>query len=207
MLVSVSFLKNTLGEEETIRRINNSNADLIHIDVMDGYFVQNKSTKYEELKHCFEGLDKPLDIHLMVKDTLKYVKEYISLKPKYLTFHIESTENVDEVIDYIKNNNVKVGIALRPETRIYDLIPYLDKIDMVLILGVTPGFGGQKFIKDVTSKIRELNALKTKYNYIISVDGGINDEVIKSFDTDIAVVGSFVTLSNNYNEAINKLKK
>lgn len=206
MLVSVSFLKNKIGDKETISLIDKSNADYVHVDIMDGIFVPNRNFTYDTIREYFIGIKKDLDIHLMVKDNLKYVKDFVKLNPKYISFHIESCDNVDELIDYIKSKNIKVGIALKPETRVYDIIPYLSKIDMVLVMSVNPGAGGQSFINDVLPKIRELNALKAKYKYIISIDGGVNFDTVKLFKSDMIVCGSYVTLSDDYNKSINRIK-
>lgn len=206
MLVSVSFLKNINGERQTILDINKSIANYIHVDVMDGKFVNNKNFSYEEFEKLFEGVNKPLDVHLMVNDTLSYIKDFIKLKPEYISFHIESTDNVKECIKLLKDNNIKVGIAMNPETRVYKILPYLNDIDLVLVLSVHPGFGGQEFIKDTTKKINELKALQKKYNYIINVDGGINDDTIKQVNSDMVVSGFYVVSNEDYDERINILK-
>ena len=207
MLVSVSFLKNINGERQTILDIDRSNADYIHVDIMDGKFVDNKNFTYEEIKDYFEGVNKPLDIHIMAEDNLSYIKDFAKLNPEFITFHIESCTNVDECINYLHEHNIKVGIALKPETRIYNILPYLSKIDLVLLLSVNPGYGGQKFIKDIIKKINELKAIQPKYNFIINVDGGINEETIKDVKSDMVVSGFYVVSQDNYNERINILKK
>ena len=206
MLVSVSFLKNINGEKQTIIDIGKSNADYIHVDIMDGKFVDNKNFTYEEIKDLFIDINKPLDIHLMVEDSLSYIKEFARLKPEYISFHIESTNNVLECIKYLHDNNIKAGIAINPETRIYKILPYLDNIDLVLVLSVHPGYGGQTFIEDTYNKINELKALQTKYNYIINVDGGINGDTIKKVNSDMVVSGFYVVSQEDYNERINELK-
>ena len=206
MLVSVSFLKNINGEKQTIIDIDKSNADYIHVDIMDGKFVENKNFTYEEIKDYFNDIKKPLDIHLMVDDNLSYIKEFSKLKPEYISFHIESCNNVKECIKYLHDNNIKAGIALNPETRIYNILPYLKEIDLVLVLSVHPGYGGQEFIKDTYNKINELKALQSKYNYIINVDGGINGETIKEINSDMVVSGFYVVSQKDYNERINELR-
>ena len=206
MLVSVSFLKNINGEKQTIIDIDKSNADYIHVDIMDGKFVENKNFTYDEIKDYFVNINKPLDIHLMVEDSLSYIKEFVKLKPEYITFHIESTDNVEECIKYLHDNNIKAGIALNPETRIYNTLPYLNDIDLVLVLSVHPGYGGQEFIKDTIKKINELKALQSKYKFIINVDGGINGDTIKQVNSDMVVSGFYVISEQNYNNRINELK-
>lgn len=206
MLVSVSFLKNINGDKQTIFDINKSNADFIHVDIMDGKFVEKKNYTYDEIKDYFVGIEKPLDIHIMAEDSLSYIEEFVKLKPKYLTFHIESKSNIDECIKYIHDHNIKAGIALNPETRIYNILPYLKDIDLVLVMGVHPGKGGQEFIKDMTKKVNELKALQSKYNFIINVDGGINGDTIKIINSDMVVSGFYVVSQDSYNERINELK-
>ena len=206
MLVSVSFLKNINGDKQTIIDIDKSIADYIHVDIMDGKFVEKKNFTYEDIKDYFLNINKPLDVHLMVEDSLSYIREFVKLKPKYLTFHIESKCNIEECIKYIHDHGIKAGIALNPETRVYNILPYLKDIDLVLVMGVHPGKGGQEFIKDMTKKINELKALKTKYNYIINVDGGINGDTIKEINSDMVVSGFYVISQESYNERINELK-
>lgn len=207
MLVSVSFLKNKNGERQTIIDIDKSNADYIHVDIMDGKFVDNKNFTYEEIKDYFKDINKPLDIHLMVEDAMSYIKEFINLKPEFLTFHVESNANIKECIDFIHKNNVKAGIAINPNTRVYNILPYINDIDLTLVMGVNPGYGGQEFNKEVLKKINELKALQVKYNYIINVDGGINGETIKDINSDMVVSGFYVVSQDDYNERINILKK
>lgn len=206
MKVSVSFLKSKYDLKTTIDKINETQADYIHVDVMDGVFVSNKTSDISEIINAFKDNIKPLDIHIMAIDNIKYIKEYLSLKPKYITFHIESIKNIHEAIKLIKDNNVKVGIAINPETRLYSIIPYLEIIDLVLVMGVKPGFGGQGFIKETINKINELKAIQPKYNFIINVDGGVNDETIKYINSDMVVSGSYVCMNDDMTEAIKTLK-
>ena len=206
MKVSVSFLKSKYDLKTTIDKINESQADYIHVDVMDGEFVNNKTSDITIIRDAFKDNTKPLDIHIMSIDNIKYIKEYLSLKPAYITFHIESIKNIHEAIKLIKDNNVKVGIAINPETRLYTIIPYLGLIDLVLIMGVNPGFGGQGFIKETINKINELKAIQPKYNFIINVDGGVNNETIKYINSDMVVSGSYICMNDNMSEAIKSLK-
>lgn len=206
MLVSVSFLKNKLGNLKTIQQLDLSLADFIHVDFMDGTLVGEKNLEMDELDDLFQGISKPLDIHLMVKDSMKYINECILLKPEYISIHVES-DNVSDAIDVLKEHNIKVGIALNPETRVYKILPYLNKVDMVLILSVKPGYGGQKFIPSTTNKLMELKALQKKYHYLISVDGGINDESVSLVNkSDIIVSGSYICLNDDFNDKIETLK-
>lgn len=206
MLVSVSFLKNKLGNLKTVQQIDLSLADYIHVDFMDGTLFGEKNLEMDELDDLFQGISKPLDIHLMVKDSMKYINECILLKPEYISIHVES-ENAMEAIDVLKKHNIKVGIAISPETKVYKILPYLNKVDLVLILSVKPGLGGQKIIPSTTNKIMELKALQKKYHYLISVDGGINNETVSLVNkSDIIVSGSYICLSDNFNDKIKELK-
>ena len=206
MKISVSIL----GEYERIinavKKVNESKADYIHIDVMDGVFVENKKFPYEVVKDIKSISKKPLDVHMMVKST-KMIKKYCEIMPEYLTFHIEILNNYD-IIDYVKNKGIKVGIAINLETDIKELTPILDDIDMVLFMSVHPGLGGQKFIEDVVEKIKDLKEIAPE-DLVISVDGGVNDKTIelcKYAGCNMAVSGSFVTSKDNYDDAINMLK-
>ena len=207
MLISVSFLKNKEGNIETINKLNNTSCDYIHIDIMDGKFTKNKNFEYSEIEELFKNNKKRLDVHLMVEDAYSYIEDYIKLKPDFITFHIESKSDINKCIKLVKDNNIKVGLAINPETRIYSILPYINDIDLVLVMSVVPGEGGQAFIKDVVKKINELKALQRKYKYVINVDGGINNETIKLVNSDMIVSGSYITMSDNFNENINKLKE
>ena len=206
MLIGVSFLKNTNGERQTILDIDKSEADYIHVDVMDGVFVNNNTFSCEEFIDLLQGVNKPLDIHLMVEHPMEYIKEFVKLNPKYITFHVEIKDDIREIINYLHMHNIKVGIALNPDTRIYSVIPYLHNVDLVLVMSVYPGQGGQSFIEQSVNKINELKAIGKKYHYLINVDGGINNETIKKVNSDMAVSGSYVVSSSDYNERIALLK-
>ena len=199
-MISTSILK-LQKDYEKIRIINESDTDMIHFDVMDGKFVSNQ-TKYENLPI----LTKPIDIHLMVEDVYEYINKYLYLNPTYITFHAEIKENIDDIISYIKSKNIKVGIAIKPNTKIEEVISYLDKIDLILVMTVEPGEGGQPFMKDMIPKINDLRKLQKKHNFKIEVDGGINKDTIKLCDADIYVVGSYITNSNMPNKMIKQLK-
>ena len=208
MEISVSYLSSKFSKEETIRRVEATNADYIHVDLMDGGFVPNKNFTINEVFDLLKNHQKPLDIHLMVFDPIIYVEELAKLKPKFITFHVEATKNVVKTIEKIKSCNIKVGLAIKPNTDLYELMPYLAFVDLVLIMSVEPGFGGQEFLVsspkrlDDLLKIREENHL----SFQIEMDGGINSETIKMVpELDIAVSGSFICKSDHYQERINDL--
>ena len=191
---------------ESIKKLNNTNADYIHIDAMDGIFVPNTQMLIDEIIELEKYTDIPLDIHLMVDNPTKYIKHLINKNIEYITIHLEIEKNINEIINEIKKLNYKVGLSIKPNTKVNELIPYLDKIDLVLIMSVEPGFGGQKFIDNSINKAKQIRNLNK--HVIIEMDGGIKDTNINEIKNyiDIAVVGSYITNSNNYNEAINKLK-
>ena len=205
MEVSVSFLKTRLTPQETISELNWTSCDYLHIDVMDGVFVDNETMNIDEITLLLRENIKPLDVHLMCSNLKKYIPLYADLMPKYITFHLEAVDNVDEIINYIHSYGIKCGISIKPETNVDELLPYLDKIDLVLVMSVNPGLGGQTFMMESTNKINKLRKLN-KGNFKISVDGGINNETIKYVDVDIAVSGSYVCMSNDFEEAIRNLR-
>lgn len=206
MKVAVSFIKSNYDEKETIKLIEQSKADYIHVDIMDGKFVKNKTYTFGDIELFTRGISKPLDVHLMVDNPQMYVRNYSLLNTEYITFHLEAVDNVNKMIDLIHEYGIKCGISIKPNTDIKKLIPYLDKIEQVLIMTVEPGEGGQSFMKDMVKKIDYLLKLKSR-NFIVSCDGGINNETIKYVkDIDMVVSGSYVCMSDNYNERINNLK-
>ena len=139
--------------------------DYLHLDIMDGIFVNNKNEVINITNK------KPLDVHLMVNDVYKYIDIYKNLNPLFITFHYEAVTGVLEVINYIKKFNIKVGLSIKPSTKVEEIIPYLPYLDLVLVMSVEPGQGGQSFIMDTVDKIRKLKELKG--NYLIEVDGGM----------------------------------
>lgn len=201
----MSFLKTRLTPQETISELNWTSCDYLHIDVMDGVFVDNETMNIDEITLLLRENIKPLDVHLMCSDLKKYIPLYADLMPKYITFHLEAVDNVDEIINYIHSYGIKCGISIKPETSVDELLPYLDKIDLVLVMSVNPGLGGQTFMMESINKINKLRKLN-KGNFKISVDGGINNETIKYVDVDIAVSGSYVCMSNDYEQAIRNLR-
>lgn len=211
MKTSISFLKSLVSQEETIKKIEESNADYIHVDVMDGLFVEEKTLKTSDFIALLQNTKKPLDIHLMMvkENAKKAIEEFSKLSPEFITVHIE-LPHVDELIKQIKEKNIKVGLAINPDTKIVDIIPYLSFIDMVLIMSVYPGKGGQSFLLDTKERLKELKDLcqTRQMSPFVSVDGGINDLTIHDVEgfVDIIVSGSFVCLSDNYNDQIEKLK-
>ena len=210
MKLSISYLSIKEDLKNKLNLLNNTTTNFIHVDIMDGNFVNNKTMDDLKQIELLKELNKPLDVHLMVEDVDKYIDIYKVLKPTYITFHIELDNiiNILQTIKKIKELGIKVGISLNPNTSIDSLKPYLEFIDLVLVMSVVPGMGGQTFIENTFTKLRELNDLKEKYNFIVEVDGGVNNILIpklKEYNVDIVVVGSYITNSNNYQEKINEL--
>lgn len=206
MKVSVSVLKEYDRLISAVNKVSESSADFLHVDVMDGKFVDNKKFPLEVVKDVKQISKKPLDIHLMVENH-NLIKEYAKLTPEYLTFHVEIIDDYS-LIDYVKSLGIKVGLAINPETDIKYLIPYLDDIDLVLFMSVTPGAGGQEFKEEVVEKIKELKKIAPS-DLIVSVDGGVNGKTIslcKYAGCDMVVAGSYITNSVNYDEKINNLR-
>lgn len=208
VLISTSILGIKDKLEKNIKKVIYSKTDYIHIDIMDGKFVPNKTFDFEALDNAL-NTNKKLDIHLMVQNTLEYINEYKKLNPEFITIHYEN-KPFDDAIKLIKKNNIKVGLAVKPNTEITEIYNVLDKIDLVLIMSVEPGFGGQKFINSSLDKIKKFKKyiVDNNYNTLISVDGGINDETAKlAIDAgcDMLVCGSFITNSNDYDIQINKI--
>ncbi len=207
-MLSVSILGIKEKIRKNIKKLDKMNIDYFHIDIMDGIFVENTTWKYKEVSKILKHTKTKKDVHLMVKEPKKYIDEYIKLKPEIITFHYETTKNHVELINYIKENNIKAGISIKPNTKVEEIENLLKYVDLVLVMSVEPGKGGQKYIENSTNKINELYKLREEnnYNYLIEVDGGINNET-KEFakNADILVVGSYIT-NNNYEEKINEMK-
>ena len=208
MKIAASFLDIKENIVEEVTKLSNENVDYMHLDVMDGIFVENKTYTFEEFYDIVKFITKPKDVHLMVSDVKKYIDEFANLNPEFITFHYEAVSEVSSVINYIHEKGIKVGISIKPSTDISEIVDYLNYVDLVLVMSVEPGRGGQTFIDSSVKKIEQLYNLRENqnYNYIIEVDGGINDQTIKLCEkADICVVGSFIT-KQNYSEAIEKLK-
>ena len=207
MLVSASFLSSN-NPPEDLKKLNETNIDYIHVDIMDGKFVKNKTMPFSEMKNIYKFTDKRLDVHLMVERPEKYIPLYAELNTEYITFHVE-TENVEANLDLIKSYGIKSGLAIKPNTEIKELVPYLPLIDLVLVMSVEPGEGGQPFIDSTTEKLVELKQLLKEYNkdIKINVDGGINDKTREKCSlSDIVVSGSYIVNSMDFQKQIDNLR-
>ncbi len=209
-MISASFLSSK-DIPKTLTELNNTDVDYIHVDVMDGKYVEGKTLPFREMRHIYKFTDKRLDVHLMVESPSKYIKDYASLNSEYISIHLNTLEDILPNLKLIKSYGIKAGIVLNPEDEVQMIIPYLPYIDLILVMGVTPGKGGQKFINSTINKLKELNILKKEYKeftFKISIDGGINDIVAKKISnlTDIIVSGAYITNSNDYQKQINSLR-
>lgn len=209
MRTSISFLKSNDTREETINRIIATDANYIHVDVMDGEFVERKVLEIDEVVKLLSKSRKPLDIHLMVSHPLEYISAFKNLNAHYITIHSEIEDNIEDLIKLIHSYGIRAGLAINPSTEVIKISKYLTMIDQVLIMGVNPGYGGQELIPECVDKIKELIDMRENYNYhyLISLDGGVNGETRKLLDgLDIIVSGSFVCMSDDYQTKINELK-
>jgi ribulose-phosphate 3-epimerase len=211
-LIAPSILAADFGNlEKDCKMINKSNADWFHIDIMDGVFVPNISFGMPVLASINKYATKPLDVHLMIVDPDRYIKTFSDLNAEILTVHFEVCNHLHRSIQEIKNNGMKAGVALNPHTPVNVLDSIIDEIDLVCIMSVNPGFGGQKFIKNTFEKISELKKLieLKKSSAIIEIDGGVTDqnakELIKA-GADVLVAGSFIFKSISPLDTISNLK-
>ena len=188
--------------EKDIKKLETAGADMIHVDVMDGHFVPNITIGPPVIKALRNKTSLPFDVHLMISPVHKYIKDFANAGADIITIHPEATPNLQESIDEIRSFKKKVGISLNPDTKIDIVEDYLDKVDLILIMSVYPGFGGQKFISDVLEKIKSLKDLKDKkkLNFDIEVDGGINFSNFKSVidaGANVLVSGTTIFKENN----------
>lgn len=206
MKVSVSVLSNEIKPQDIVKKLDLSKPDYIHIDIMDGKFVSNKTWTTSEVKKFTSYSTLPLEVHLMVNNPSKYIEDYALMNTSVIIFHYEAVKDINEMINKVKLYGLKVGIAINPETNINVLIPYLNMIDEVLIMSVHPGKSGQSFIEESLEKISVLKNIILEGNYktIISVDGGINNEtglLCKDAGVDELVSASYI-----HKDIINNIK-
>ena len=213
MLVSPSILSADFGHlADDVKAICDAGCDLVHVDVMDGHFVPNLTIGPVVVSAVAKVSTKPLDIHLMVENNTFFVNLFAPLKPEYISFHIEEEKHPHRLVQHIRSLGIKPALVLNPHTAPESIEFLLADIDMVLLMSVNPGFGGQKFITSVIEKAKRLKTLINKYNpdCLIEVDGGVNDINVKELEeagVDIVVAGSFVFKhKDGYKSAILSLK-
>ena len=212
MYVAPSILSADFGNlAAEIRAICEAGCDLVHVDVMDGHFVPNLTIGPVVVSAVAKAATKPLDVHLMVENNSFFADLFLPLKPKFLTFHIEEEKHPMRLIDHIRKNGVGPGIVLNPHTPVSAIEHIIDEVDMVLLMSVNPGFGGQKFMPVVLEKTRALRELIERKNAkcLIEVDGGVNGlnaPDLEEAGADILVAGSYIFSSNSYEQAIRAIK-
>jgi len=209
MLVAPSILSadfSKLGEE--IKSVEKAGADLIHIDVMDGNFVPNITIGVCVVKSIRRITHLPFDVHLMIENPEKHFLSFVEAGADYITVHVEATKTLYRLVDEIKKY-CKVGVALNPATPLCSVENILDKIDLLLIMTVEPGYGGQKFIDSMIEKVKKAKEMIKGKDILLAVDGGVNDEnavKLKKAGVDLLVAGSYIFKSDDYENAIKKLK-
>ena len=200
MKISVSILGCLENYKESVLKLNETTSDYLHLDIMDNTFTDTISFKYDDSKIISNLSDKKLDIHIMSNNLDNILYDYIKLNPDIISFHYEAVKDINKYIKILKENNIKASLAINPDTDIDEIVEYLNDLDLVLVMGVQAGYGGQKYIETTTDKLRKLKK-------IIEVDGGINDETINLVKdyVDIVVSGNYITKSENYQIQINTL--
>jgi len=203
-ILSADFAK--LGEE--IKAVEKAGADWIHVDVMDGHFVPNLTIGAPVVKSLRPVTSLPLDVHLMIDEPERYVVDFAKAGATYLTIHVEATTQVEATLKQIRELGVKPGITLRPGTPVERVFPFLKWVDLILVMTVEPGFGGQSFMQDQVAKLGDLRAELARIGHtaLLEVDGGVTDETAKHLrEADVLVAGSFV-FKKDYAQAIRALK-
>ncbi|MCC6251213.1 MAG: ribulose-phosphate 3-epimerase [Bacteroidia bacterium] len=212
MLIAPSVLSANFGQlDQEIEMINSSSADWFHVDVMDGVFVPNISFGFPVLKQIKKRAHKPIDVHLMIVEPQRYIDEFCIQGADSISVHLEACTHLHRTIQQIKSLNIKAGVAINPHTPIHSLIDIISDIDLVCLMSVNPGFGGQKFIANTYKKVKELKELiiKSSSKALIEIDGGVDFEnapLLKEAGADVLVAGNTVFSHPQPSEAIARLK-
>ena len=208
VLISPSILTLDFSNIQTqCAKLQRDGADWIHLDVMDGIFVPNSTFDWQLVSQVKQAVTIPLDVHLMVVDPINLVDNYAKAGADIITFHLEAAKDVIVTINAIKKSGCKVGISIKPATPVAEIEPYLPLIDMVLVMSVEPGFGGQKFMPSAVERIAQIRALNR--DILIQVDGGINTQtapLVKKAGANVLVAGSAIVNTDNWEKAISNLR-
>lgn len=208
ILVAPSILSADFGRlAEEIREVENAGCDLIHVDVMDGHFVPNLTLGPPVIRCIRKATRLPLDVHLMIEEPIRYLEDFRKAGSDWITVHVEATDRMDETLAAVKKSGAKAGISLRPKTPVKKIEDYIPQVDLVLVMSVEPGFGGQSFMPEMMSKVR---TLRSRFSGLISVDGGVNPEnAPQAIDAgaDILVAGTAIFAAPNRSESIRKLRE
>ena len=209
IIIAPSILSSDFANlESEIKKLERNGADWVHVDVMDGHFVPNLTIGAPVVKALRRVTNIPLDVHLMIESPEKYIKDFALAGSDIITFHYEASKNnVDDLIAMIRSYGKKVGLSIKPKTKVLEIEKYIKDVDLVLIMTVEPGFGGQKFMPDCAEKIREIKNISKQV--IVEVDGGINIETAtqcKKLGVDALVAGNYIFSSDNIKEAIASLR-
>lgn len=196
--------------ESEVRTIEKAGADMLHIDVMDGHFVNNITFGPALVKSIRNKTDLPFDVHLMIDPVIKYITDFADAGADIITVHIEAEDDTRGAVELVRSLGKKAGIAINPRTKIDTIIPFLDVIDQVIVMSVHPGFAGQSFIRETIGRVQDIKAIIGSRDIKLEVDGGINplySQDCINAGCDILVAGTSIFSNENYKDSINLLKK
>lgn len=210
-MLSISYISSVYDRKKTIELLDKiDEVDFIHLDLMDGKYVDEKNFEIDEILEDFKAINKPLDVHLMVKNPEDYIEKLSILNPKCITFHPDATKTPRKVIELIKSYNINAGLAINSFIDLDAYSSLYNQIDNLLIMSVKAGYGGQKFLSSTYEKLDDLENMKDNYHFTVEIDGGVDKEIynkIKSYPIDIFVVGSYVCANENFKRPIKELLK
>ena len=209
MKVSASFLT-CRKIEKAIEKLSLTDVDYIHVDFVDNTFCRGRKIPIRKLKKIYRYTSKRLDVHLMVNKPKKYIKQFVKLNAEMITFPIEIDKDIEKNLNLIKKYGLKCGLSINPDTNLHLLEKWIDQIDLILVMGVNPGYGGQEFIPEVKNRVEIVRKMITEHQAktLLSIDGGINQETAKEVSSfvDIMVSGSYITSTDDYQEQIDILR-